>query len=206
MPRALRSSQLTFSRPDDGLLGTGWANREQRSFQRLGHRLRLRVAAGNEQASLAPSRLPLRSDRRSLGSVCHQRTSRSTSRVWRIAVLSAGIRSLLWTAKGKDLCRLRHGAPPTAPALDRAAIDANDRSEPSIRGVQESAAALASRGFRLLKLPSGSVPPISNRYNATTAVPQGLPPPFQSATWSLCSSCQTARKCLCHRHCSVVAV
>ena len=74
------------------------------------------------------------------------------------------------------------------------------------RGVQESAAALASRGFRLLKIPSGSVPPISNRYNATTAVPQGLPPPFQSATWSLCSSCQTARKCLCHRHCSVVAV
>ena len=109
-----------------------WANREQRSFQRLGHRLRLRVAAGNEQASLAPSKLPLRSDRRSLGSVCHQRTSRSTSRIWRIAVLSAGIRSLLWTAKGTDLCRLRHGAPPTAPALDRAAIDANDRSEPSI--------------------------------------------------------------------------
>ena len=103
-----------------------WANREQRSFQRLGHRLRLRVAAGNEQASLAPSRLPIRSDRRSLGPVCHQRTSRSTSRIWRIAVLSAGIRSLRWTAKE------RHGSPPTAPALDRAAIDANDRSEPSI--------------------------------------------------------------------------
>ena len=67
-------------------------------------------------------------------------------------------------------------------------------------------APIASRGFRFLKIPSGSVPPISNRYNATTAVPQGLPPPFQSATWSLCSSCQTARKCLCRRHCSVVAV
>src|SRR6516162_6297442 len=47
---------------------------------------------------------------------------------------------------------------------------------------------------------------ISHRYNATTAVPQGLPALFQSATWSLCSGCQTGRKCLCRRHCSVVAV
>ena len=120
----------------------------------------------------------------------------------------------LWTAKGTGLCRLRHGAPPTAPALDRAAIDANDRSEPSIsttiaarqtRRPRKRSGARVSR-IPVVKIPSGSVPPISNRYNATTAVPQGLPPPFQSATWSLCSSCQTARKCLCHRHCSVVAV
>ena len=48
--------------------------------------------------------------------------------------------------------------------------------------------------------------PISNRYNATSAVPQGLPALFQSATWSLCSGCQTGRKCLYRRHCSVVAV
>ena len=47
---------------------------------------------------------------------------------------------------------------------------------------------------------------ISNRYNATIAVPQGLPALFQSATRPLCSGCQTARKCLCRRHCSVVAV
>jgi hypothetical protein len=58
------------------------------------------------------------------------------------------------------------------PALDRAAIDAKDQSEPSSpnpvtlqsaprsqrgrRGVHESAAAVASRGFRLLKIRSGA--------------------------------------------------
>jgi hypothetical protein len=31
--------------------------------------------------------------------------NRSTSRTWRMVVLSAGIRSLLWTAKGADLSR-----------------------------------------------------------------------------------------------------
>jgi hypothetical protein len=57
--------------------------------------------------------------------------------------------------------------------LNRAAIDANDQSEPSSRdrvisqsaprsqrgrgGVRESAAAVASRGFRLLKIPSGGI-------------------------------------------------
>jgi hypothetical protein len=68
-------------------------------------------------------------------------------------------------------CR-EHVASPTAPALDRAAIDANDQSESSSpepvtsqsaprsqrgrRGVQDSAAAAASRGFRLLKIRSGA--------------------------------------------------
>ena len=56
----------------------------------------------------------------------------------------------------------------------RAAIDANDQSEPSSRDpvmrsaprsqlgrrdVRESAAAVASRGFRLLKIPSGGISP-----------------------------------------------
>jgi hypothetical protein len=173
---------LTLSRPDDGLLGTGMG--EQGTTQLPAPRSSPPAqGGGGKRASVA-------------------RTG-----------------SLLWTAKGTDLCRLRHGAPPTAPALDRARSTRTTGASPPVgvtsqsaprslrgrRGVQESAAALASRGFPLLKTPSGSVPPISNRYNATTAVPQGLPVLFESATWFLCSSCQTARKCLCHRHCSVVA-
>jgi hypothetical protein len=67
-------------------------------------------------------------------------------------------------------------------------------------------AVVHSRRFRLLKIPSGVISPFQNRYNATTAVVQGLAALFQSVTWPLCSGCQTARKCLCRRHCSVVAV
>jgi hypothetical protein len=83
-------------------------------------------------------------------------------------------------------CRCReHVAPPTAPALDRAAIDANDQSEPSSRDPVTS----ARSGGGVSRLPVVEDTfwrhfPISNRYNATTAVPQGLPALFQSATWS----------------------
>ena len=93
----------------------------------------------------------------------------------------------------------------------------SDRRERPERALHHTTIAATRRprkrsGARVSRIPvvedtfRQRVPPISNRYNATTAVPQGLPPPFQSPTWSLCSSCQTARKCLCHRHCSVVAV
>ena len=72
----------------------------------------------------------------------------------------------------RHLAELLPSNMPRRPALDRAAIDANDQSEPSSpnavtsqsaprsqrgrRGVHESAAAVASRGFRLLKIRSGA--------------------------------------------------
>jgi len=62
----------------------------------------------------------------------------------------------LWTAKGTGLCRLRHGAPPTAPALDRAAIDANDRGEPSSRSDIAISTTIAARQTRRPRKRSGA--------------------------------------------------
>jgi hypothetical protein len=120
--------------------------------------------------------------------------------------------ALLWTAKGTDLCRLRHGAPPTAPALDRAAIDANDRSEPSISttiAARQTRRPRKCSGARVSRIPvvedtfrqrSPNFKPLQ-RYNR-----KGSPDLFRALHGPCVAVAKLTRKCLCHRHCSVVAV
>ena len=79
--------------------------------------------------------------------------------------------------------------------LNRAAIDANDQSEPSSRdpvisqsaprsqrgsGVRESAAAVASRGFRLLKIPSGGISPFQTATTLQALCRKGYPHFFRA--------------------------
>jgi hypothetical protein len=74
--------------------------------------------------------------------------------------------------------------------LNRAAIDANDQSEPSVDpvisqsaprsqrgrgGVRESAAAVASRGFRLLQIPSGGISPFQTATTLQALCRKGYP-------------------------------